>query len=259
MASLTIASPSVRVKQVLDLCKLSTILLTSQAPADPDERKSEIRRFYVSLRSIRDAGMFPAKAVDLRAYRRSRIIEVVQLRSKRLSIAKVSSINVRPRSGGFRERLRRCAVAVWGIPCRQADPRLILPTDGTNVPDFMVCSGDLVPEVNVLYGLRCEGGFTHLLRFEAANADGPIGFSDLAATALDVSGAPVIGMVMGGRIRWASWRRSSSLAGNGASCEHLTVPISRGAHLVIVLHGAALFAVTGVDLRVAAGFPPASG
>ena len=35
-----------------------------------------------------------------------------------------------------------------------------LPTDGTNVPDFMVSSGKLVPEMNVLYGLRCEGGFT---------------------------------------------------------------------------------------------------
>ena len=71
-----------------------------------------------------------------------------------------------------------------------------LPTDGTNVPDFMVCSGDLVPEVNVLYGLRCEGGFTHLLRFEAAHADSPVVFSELVATALEVSGAPAIGMVM---------------------------------------------------------------
>ena len=33
-----------------------------------------------------------------------------------------------------------------------------LPTDGSNVPDFMVSRGDLVPEMNVLYGLQ-EGGF----------------------------------------------------------------------------------------------------
>jgi len=29
-------------------------------------------------------------------------------------------------------------------------------TDGTNVPDFIVSSGKLVPGMNVLYGLRCE-------------------------------------------------------------------------------------------------------
>jgi hypothetical protein len=90
-----------------------------------------------------------------------------------------------------------------------------LPTDGTNVPDFMVCSGDLVPEVNVLYGLRCEGGFTHLLRFEAANADSPVVFSELVATALEASGAPAIGMVMvveSAGLVGAALRRSPAMA-----------------------------------------------
>ena len=42
-----------------------------------------------------------------------------------------------------------------------------LPTDGTNVPDEVVSSGALVPELNVLYALMCEGVFAHLMRFEA--------------------------------------------------------------------------------------------
>jgi hypothetical protein len=71
-----------------------------------------------------------------------------------------------------------------------------LPTDGTNVPDFMVSSGELVPEMNVLYGLRCEGGFTHLMRFETAGSETPISLTGLVHTALEISGAPVIGMVM---------------------------------------------------------------
>jgi hypothetical protein len=71
-----------------------------------------------------------------------------------------------------------------------------LPTDGTNVPDFVVSSGKLVPEMNVLYGLRCEGGFTHLMRFETASTEGPISLAGLVRTALEVSGAPAIGMVM---------------------------------------------------------------
>src|SRR6202008_4715004 len=64
-----------------------------------------------------------------------------------------------------------------------------LPTDGTNVPDFIVSSGELVPEMSVLYGLRCEGGFTHLMRFETAGAEGPISLTELVRTALEISGA----------------------------------------------------------------------
>jgi hypothetical protein len=70
-----------------------------------------------------------------------------------------------------------------------------LPTDGTNVPDFMVSSGELVPEMNVLYGLRCEGGFTHLMRFETA-AENPTVLAEMVRMALEIAGSPVIGMVM---------------------------------------------------------------
>src|SRR4029434_8747059 len=48
---------------------------------------------------------------------------------------------------------------------------------------------------------------------------------------------------------WTGGSRSSSLAGYGTSRERFTIPISRGSHLAVVLHGTALFAVTGVDFR----------
>ena len=93
-----------------------------------------------------------------------------------------------------------------------------LPTDGTNVPDFMVSSGDLVPELNVLYGLRFEGGFTHQMRFETANAGSSISLAELVSTALQIAGAPVIGMVMvaeSAGLVGAALRRSPAAA-NGA-------------------------------------------
>ena len=57
-------------------------------------------------------------------------------------------------------------------------------------------NGKLVPEVNVLYGLRCEGAFSHLVRFETSSAEGPISLAELVRNALEISGAPAIGMVM---------------------------------------------------------------
>jgi len=56
-------------------------------------------------------------------------------------------------------------LAVAGVAVAQ-------PTDGSSVPDFQVTEGQLVPEVNVLYGLTASGGFSRLLRFEAAASEG---------------------------------------------------------------------------------------
>jgi hypothetical protein len=53
-----------------------------------------------------------------------------------------------------------------------------------------------VPEMNVLYGLRGEGAFTHLMRFETGSAELPLSLAELVRTALEVSSVPAIGMVM---------------------------------------------------------------
>jgi anti-anti-sigma factor len=71
-----------------------------------------------------------------------------------------------------------------------------LPTDGTNVPDYMSASGAFVPEVQMLYGLDCVGRFSQLARFEAKPEAGAAGLSALAAAALDLSGAGAAGIVM---------------------------------------------------------------
>ena len=64
------------------------------------------------------------------------------------------------------------------------------------MPDFMVSSGDLVPEMHTLYGLRCEGDFSHLLHFEAAAVSQPVPLVDILRTALEVAGSANIGMVI---------------------------------------------------------------
>ena len=70
-----------------------------------------------------------------------------------------------------------------------------LPSDGTNVPDHLVSEGDLVPELQVLYALACEGGFARLMRFETG-ASGPVGFRTLAETALELAAADAAGIVV---------------------------------------------------------------
>jgi anti-anti-sigma factor len=75
-----------------------------------------------------------------------------------------------------------------------------LPTDGTNVPDFLLASGTALPEVQVCYGIACQGAdpqpFRSLIRFEAKKSTEPVPLSFLLESCLDLSDAQQIGIVM---------------------------------------------------------------
>jgi len=193
--SFVVTSPSERVKLVIDLCKLSPILFADRSPAAPLVRMSEVRRF------TSPAGSFEVmKCAAEKPLLFERIGDPGLLKTCRFGAEDCRTVAFPPATfglglgafgHGFEDSQSRFGefLAVGGSAA-------YLPTDGTNVPDFMISSEELVPEMNVLYGLRCEGGFTHLLRFEAPSADAPISLSELVRTALEISGAPVIGMVM---------------------------------------------------------------
>ena len=70
------------------------------------------------------------------------------------------------------------------------------PTDGSNVPDYLIAAGSFVPELQVLYALLCEGSFASLARFEAHSDPGAIPLSDLAEAALEISDAGTSGIVV---------------------------------------------------------------
>ena len=71
-----------------------------------------------------------------------------------------------------------------------------LPTDGTNVPDYLVSAGALIPELKVLYALACDGPFAQLARFEARAGERPVRLSALVDAALEIVTHDAVGMVM---------------------------------------------------------------
>jgi len=96
-----------------------------------------------------------------------------------------------------------------------------LPTDGTNVPDFLIAGEDSTPEVRLLYGLRCSGAIQLHLRFEAA-AERSFPFSALVGAALDLLGAERAGVVVVGEaagLVGAALRRSPALDGDPPDLE----------------------------------------
>jgi hypothetical protein len=94
-----------------------------------------------------------------------------------------------------------------------------LPTDGTNVPDFLLARGTALPEVQVCYGIACQGAnpqpFGSLIRFEAKKSSEPLALSFLLESCLDISDAQRIGVVMiaeSAGLIGAALRRSPVLA-----------------------------------------------
>ncbi|MEP6962662.1 MAG: anti-sigma factor antagonist, partial [Acidobacteriota bacterium] len=93
------------------------------------------------------------------------------------------------------------------------------PTDGSNVPDFLLTQGAFVPELQVLYGAVCEGSPSVLARFESKAEAGSVGLAEIAEMALAISGADQVGLVCvaeSAGLVGASLRQSPVGGSNGA-------------------------------------------
>ncbi len=192
---LVVTSPSHRVKQVLDLCQLSPVLLADPSVTAPPVLKIEVRRFSSAAASFEVLESVTEKPLRLERIGDPKLLQGCQFGSQDCRTVTFPPATFGLGLGAFGSDFED-AQSRFGEFLAVGGSAAYLPTDGTNVPDFMIASGELVPEINVLYGLRGEGEFSHLMRFEAANPDTSISLIELVRTALDISGAPVIGMVM---------------------------------------------------------------
>jgi anti-anti-sigma factor len=71
---------------------------------------------------------------------------------------------------------------------------LALPTSGPDaVPDYVTQTGNLIPQVEALYGIAGGGDFSTMVRFDSiADGSGKIGLSELVTSLLHLSSAPAI-------------------------------------------------------------------
>jgi anti-anti-sigma factor len=70
-----------------------------------------------------------------------------------------------------------------------------LPTDGSNVPDYLLLGESTAANVRLCYGLACTGQFGHLTRFETRKGQ-PVTLTNLVTTNLDLVGSEAVGLVM---------------------------------------------------------------
>ena len=193
--SLIITNPSEHVKMVVEACKLSPILFAAKKPATPPVHKSEMRRCSTAAASFEIQDYAAQEPLICQRIGNPDLLKGCRFAADNCVTEKFPApsfgVGLGAFGDGFAEAQTRFGefIAVGGCAA-------YLPTDGTNVPDFMISRGDLVAELNVLYGFRCQGEFTQRLRFEAASPANPITLAELVRIALENSGAATIGMVM---------------------------------------------------------------
>jgi len=193
--SFVITNPSAHVKMVVEACKLSPILFEKKTPAAPPVHRAAVRRFSTEAASFEMQEYAAQDPLVCQRIGNPDLLRGCKFTAENCKVAKFPSpafgLGLGAFGNGFEDAQTRFGefLAVGGCAA-------CLPTDGTNVPDFMISRGDLTPELNVLYGLRCQGEFSQILRFEAASAASPVTLEGLVRTALENSGGSTIGMAM---------------------------------------------------------------
>jgi anti-anti-sigma factor len=65
------------------------------------------------------------------------------------------------------------------------------PGNGSTGCDYLMGEGDFIAQVQSLYSMRCEGDFSHLLRFEPRDVQQSIGLTELCEQALAAVNSPL--------------------------------------------------------------------
>src|SRR5713226_36166 len=218
--SLVVSSASAPVKRVLEMANLGVLLAAEAAPAPMTMAPVKLVK-----QLDRESPTFEVRDVSAGAKLDCRVVgDPDLLRGCRFGEEHARKM-LFPEStfavglGAFGDSFEDCAnrfgefLAVAGAAAYQ-------PTDGTNVPDYLLASDAAGPELMVLYTLLCEGQFSQLARFEPKSASSAAGLADLAGTCLDIAKTDVAGIVIiaeSAGLMGAALRRSPAEKASGSA------------------------------------------
>jgi anti-anti-sigma factor len=205
--SLSIWKASERVRTVLEICGLDQLLL-AKAEVVPTIIADAVERAIVpeTVPRIERAGtIFDVYELDSGAGLSCRILgdatllERCQFRQENCASMDFPDSGFALGLGALGETFDECRsrfgefIAVAGAVAYQ-------PTDGTNVPDYLVAAGKSLSHVQVVYGIACEaltaGPFSTLLRFQTGKDSGPITLTQLVDYCMEISESTRVGIVM---------------------------------------------------------------
>jgi anti-anti-sigma factor len=208
---LVIASASRPVRKVLDIARLSALLIDESTPTVPEPLagRALVRGgLQLQLFDLDVVGRLACEvsgdAGSPGACRGVPVATILTCPESRFALGigalGTSDDECRSRFGEF--------IAVAGTAA-------YLPADGTEVADWLLASDAHAPELRVLRCITCEGSFASHVRFDAAPPGAAVPLSELADMTLDMTGGGAAGLVLVGEtagLVGASLRRSPAAA-----------------------------------------------
>ena len=213
---LVVSNPSEQVTSVLKMAGLDSLLL---APSRPEEDLSEspvarqLKRGHLTLEVYCGA---PNASLTCQIVGNPGNLVGCQFQESDCQNLSFPSSMFAIGLGAIGEDFQECR-GRFGEFLATAGAAAYLPTDGTNVPDYAVARGTLVPTLHVLYGLACSGEFAHLVRFEPAKEQHPVTLTELVSHCLEIEEAETVGIVMVAEsavLLGAALKRSPALGGD---------------------------------------------
>jgi anti-anti-sigma factor len=192
--SFAVVNPSSQVRTLLNMTKLDTLLIFDSIRAVPAAalpfRVAEYGNVKFEIHEI-------APGASLRC---STVGDASRLDGCRFREEDCHSVSFPPSTfavglGAFGNDFSDCR-SRFGEFLSVAGAVAYQPSDGTNVPDYMVAAGTFVPELRVLYCAIGEGRFRYLARFEAGKESAAVGLSNLIHAGFEITGSETIGVVI---------------------------------------------------------------
>lgn len=193
----SISQISQPVKKVLDLIGLSEELLKPEDKKAETVEKSEYLLYENEDCSFKIYSLDSSenKPMECRLIGNPGLINGAQFNEEHCATLSLAPSCYGIGSGGLGRSFTECQNR-FGEFITAAGTTAYLPTDDTNVPDFMMTSGTFIPELNVLYGIFFKGDFSTFIRFDVHKETGSIRLSHLCFEILTKLGIKTAGITI---------------------------------------------------------------
>ena len=194
-----ITAASERVREVLRLVALDSILFGTPSADFAPRPSADLPRQIQSERALFDCYSLDGSRSECRLFGQPARMSQGAYGAEDTSSIRISkelfALGVGALGHGFDECRN-----LFGEFVAAAGSAAYMPTDGTSTPDYMMSSGELVPEIQALYGIVFRGSPGHLLRFESSTPGGAVPLSEVVSVCASVAGTRDLGIVMAAEV-----------------------------------------------------------
>jgi anti-anti-sigma factor len=193
--ALLVSNPSEPVKRVLEMMRLGKLIASESAEPAPAAISETGRRIDRKTACFEVFDCSPRAKLQCAVVGDPALLSSCGFRKEHARTMTFPHSAMAIGLGAFGHHFEDCEQR-FGDFLSVAGAAAYQPTDGSNVPDYLIAEGSFVPELQVLYALVCNGPFASLARFEANSEPGALPLSDVAEAALEISGADTAGIVI---------------------------------------------------------------